>query len=59
MSRYVTLLNTYMHKYKATVKASGLWTETIVFAQNQAQAYALFKSIFGTANVPHQPTQVA
>ncbi|MDH6301060.1 MULTISPECIES: hypothetical protein [Polynucleobacter] len=48
-----------MHKYKATVKASGLWTETIVFAQNQAQAYALFKSIFGTANVPHQPSQVA
>jgi hypothetical protein len=47
-----------MHKYKAIVKASGLWTETIVFAQNQAQAYALFKAIFGSANVPHQPQQI-
>ena len=28
-------------------------------AQNQAQAYALFKSIFGAANVPHQPQQIA
>ena len=48
-----------MHKYKATVKASGLWTETIVFAQNQAQAYKLFQAIFGSSNVPHQPQQIA
>jgi len=48
-----------MKKYKSTVKAGGIWAETILYAQNQAQAYALFKSIFGAANVPHQPQQVA
>lgn len=47
-----------MKKYKAIVKASGLWVETIVFAQNSAQAYALFKSIFGATNVPHMPTEI-
>lgn len=51
-------INTYMKKYKAIVKASGLWVETIVFAQNSAQAYALFKSIFGSTNVPHMPTEI-
>lgn len=47
-----------MKRYKATVNAAGLWVETILYAQNQAQAYALFKTIFGVANVPHQPSQV-
>ncbi|WP_174222297.1 hypothetical protein [Polynucleobacter necessarius] len=47
-----------MKRYKATAKASGLWTEAVVFAQNQAQAYALFKSIIGSANVPHMPTEI-
>ena len=46
-----------MKRYKAIVKASGLWVETIVFAQNTAQAYALFKSIYGANNVPHMPTE--
>ena len=48
-----------MKRYKTMVKASGLWVETIVFAQSVAQAYALFKSIFGAANVPYQPQQIA
>jgi glycerol-3-phosphate dehydrogenase len=48
-----------MKRYKATVNAAGMWVETILYAQNQAQACALFKAIFGTANVPHQPSQVA
>ncbi|QWD74185.1 hypothetical protein FD961_08980 [Polynucleobacter sp. TSB-Sco08W16] len=47
-----------MRKYKATVKASGLWVETIVFAQNIVQAYALCKSIYGASNVPHMPTEI-
>jgi hypothetical protein len=47
-----------MKRYKTTVNASGLWVETILFAQNQAQAYALFKAIFGGNNVPHQPLQI-
>jgi glycerol-3-phosphate dehydrogenase len=48
-----------MKRYKATVNAAGMWVETILYAQNPAQTYALFKSIFGAANVPHQPQQVA
>ena len=45
-------------RYKATVNAAGLWVETILYAPNQAQAYALFKAIFGSGNVPHQPLQI-
>jgi len=48
-----------MHKYKATVKAGGLWAETILYAQNQAQAYKLFQVIFGASNVPHAPQQIS
>jgi hypothetical protein len=47
-----------MKRYKATVSAAGMWVETILYAQNQAQANAIFKAIFGSANVPHQPQQV-
>lgn len=47
-----------MKRYKATVNAAGLWVETILYAPNQAQAYALFKAIFGSGNVPHQPLQI-
>ena len=46
-----------MKRYKTTVKASGLWVETIVFAQSVAQAYALFKAIYGANNVPYIPTE--
>ena len=54
----MALINTYMKRYKATVNASGMWVETILYAQNPAQAYALFKVIFGTSNVPHMPQQI-
>lgn len=47
-----------MRRYKAIVNASGMWVETILYAQNQAQAYKLFQTIFGSSNVPHQPTQL-
>jgi hypothetical protein len=47
-----------MKRYKATVNASGMWVETILYAQNQTQAYRLFQAIFGISNVPHQPTQI-
>jgi glycerol-3-phosphate dehydrogenase len=47
-----------MKRYKATVNASGMWVETILYAQNQAQAYKLFQAIFGANNVPHQPLQI-
>ena len=51
-------LNIYMKRYKATVNAAGIWVETILYAQNQAQAYKLFQAIFGPSNVPHQPLQI-
>lgn len=47
-----------MRRYKATVNAAGMWVETILYAQNQAQAYRLFQAIFGVANVPHQSMQI-
>ena len=47
-----------MKRYKATVNAAGMWVETILYAQNQAQAIALFKAIFGAVNVPHMPMQI-
>jgi hypothetical protein len=47
-----------MKRYKTLVKASGLWVETVVFAQSSSQAHALFKSIFGAQNVPHMPTEI-
>ena len=51
-------INIYMKRYKATVNAAGMWVETILYAQNQAQAYRLFQAIFGANNVPHQPLQI-
>ena len=47
-----------MKRYKATVNAAGMLVETILYAQNVAQAQALFKAIFGSNNVPHMPQQV-
>ena len=48
-----------MKRYKATVNAAGMWVETILYAQNQVQAYKLFQAIFGSNNVPHQPIQIS
>ena len=48
-----------MKRYKAIVNASGMWVETILYAQNQAQAYKIFQAIFGSSNVPHQPQPIA
>ncbi len=47
-----------MKRFKATVNAGGVWVETILYAQNQAQAIALFKVIFGASNVPYIPIQI-
>ena len=58
VSFLMSRLNIYMKRYKATVNAAGMWVETILYAQNQAQAYKLFQAIFGANNVPHQPLQI-
>ena len=47
-----------MKRYKATVNAAGMWVETILYAQNQAQANKLFQVIIGANNAPHQPQQI-
>jgi hypothetical protein len=47
-----------MHKYLATVKASGLWVETVVFAANLQQAQKILQTLFGAANVPNPPRQI-
>ena len=47
-----------MHKYKATVKVSGLYVTTIVFAEGIQQAMALLKAQYGIANIVHMPMQV-
>jgi len=47
-----------MKRYKATVNAAGMWVETILYAQNPAQAIKLFQAIFGAGNVPHAPQQI-
>jgi hypothetical protein len=47
-----------MKRYKATVNAAGMWVETILYAQNQAQAYKLFQAICASNNVPHQTLQI-
>jgi len=53
------LINICMKRYRAIVNAGGIWVETILYAQNQAHAYRLFKAIFGPQNAPHQPQQVS
>jgi hypothetical protein len=53
------LINICMKRYRATVNAGGIWVETILYAQNQADAYRLFKAIFGAQNAPHPPKQVS
>ena len=55
---HLRLAKYWMHKYQATVKAGGLWVETVVFAANLQQAQKILQTLFGVANVPHAPKQV-
>ena len=47
-----------MKQFKATVKVSGLWINTIVFADNSAMAYKLVQGQYGASNVLSLPQQV-
>jgi hypothetical protein len=40
-----------MKQFKATVKISGVWINTIVFAENSAMAFKLVQEQFGVGNV--------
>ena len=47
-----------MKRYKATVKVSGVWINTIVFADNSAMAFKLVQGQFGSGNVLSPPQQI-
>lgn len=48
-----------MKWYKAAVNAAGMWVETILYAQNQAQAHKQFQTIFSAKNAPQQSLQIS
>lgn len=48
-----------MKQYKATVRANGLWVETIVFAHNPVHALHILQAQFGASNVPRTPIQLS
>ena len=54
----VIKLNTVMKQFKATVKVSGVWINTIVFADNSAMAFKLVQGQFGAGNVLSPPQQI-
>ena len=60
LQQYVNVikLNTVMKQFKATVKVSGVWINTIVFADNSAMAFKLVQGQFGAGNVLSQPQQI-
>jgi hypothetical protein len=47
-----------MKQFKATVKVSGVWINTIVFADNSAMAYKLVQGQYGVNNIFSTPQQV-
>jgi hypothetical protein len=47
-----------MKQFKATVKVSGVWINTIVFADNSSMAFKLVQGQFGAGNVLSPPQQI-
>ena len=47
-----------MKQFKTTVKVSGVWINTIVFAENSAMAFKLLQGQFGVGNVLTSPQQI-
>jgi hypothetical protein len=45
-----------MKQYQGTVRISGIWIKTIVFAQSSAHAQKLLRAQFGATNVLSTPT---
>jgi len=48
----------YMKQFKARVKASGMYVETIVFANSTIEAQKILQAQFGVSNVISIPTQI-
>ena len=47
-----------MKQFKARVKASGMYVETIVFANSTIEAQKILQAQFGANNVISIPTQI-
>jgi hypothetical protein len=47
-----------MKQFKVTVKVSGIWINTILFADNIAMALKLAQGQYGAANVMSPPQQI-
>jgi hypothetical protein len=48
----------YMKQFKAQVRASGMYVETIVFANSTIEAQKILQAQFGVSNVISIPTRV-
>ncbi len=47
-----------MKQFKAQVKASGMYVETIFFANSTIEAQKILQAQFGVSNVISIPTQI-
>ena len=47
-----------MKQFKAQVKASGMYVETVVFANSTLEAQRILQAQFGANNVISIPTQI-
>lgn len=47
-----------MKQFKAQVKASGMYVETVVFANSTLEAQRILQAQFGVNNVISIPTQI-
>jgi hypothetical protein len=45
-----------MKQYQGTVRVSGIWIKTIVFAQSADHAQRILRAQFGAGNVLSTPT---
>ena len=47
-----------MKQFRATVKAGGLWVQTVIFAENSLMALKLAQAQYGAGNVMGMPIQL-
>ena len=45
-----------MHQFRATVKVSGMWVQTVIFADNSTLALKIAQGLYGSGNVQGMPT---
>jgi len=47
-----------MKQFRATVKTSGIWVQTIVYAENSIRAMLILQAQFGSNNVLGVPVEI-